>query len=157
MTDRKRHKVFNRDELNEFAKAIYTVNRHAKTAPDPKFLYTLKKSALEKLILTGNAKKTGLHFSRKHTKSQQQSSVLVECGDYSFHIPPTKEDMVNLPHLGDLDDGFHNEKTYYALSRAKRLLSGYTGIQEPQNTKMDPYAPFTGRMSVNQPSYRDKR
>lgn len=32
------------------AKAIYTVNRHAKTAPNPKFLYLLKKRAVAKTI-----------------------------------------------------------------------------------------------------------
>lgn len=157
MKNIRRQKPFNQEELNEFAQAIYTVNRHAKTAPDPKFLYSLKKTALEKLVLTGNAKKKGLHFSRNHKKSQQQSSVLIECGNYSFHIPPTKEDIVELPHLGDLDNEFHNEKIYYPLSKAKKLLSEYTGIKEPQAQKVDPYAPFTGRMNPNQPTYQGKR
>lgn len=39
------------------AKAIYTVNRHAKTAPNPKFLYLLKKRALQKLLQEGKGKK----------------------------------------------------------------------------------------------------
>lgn len=41
----------------QLATAIYTVNRHAKTAPDNKPLYELKRLALEKMILDSRAKK----------------------------------------------------------------------------------------------------
>ncbi|HZH59402.1 MAG TPA: YkyB family protein, partial [Metabacillus sp.] len=32
--------------IDNLTRAIYVVNRHAKTAPNPKFLYALKKKAL---------------------------------------------------------------------------------------------------------------
>lgn len=48
-----------KDEIRQIAIAIYTVNRHAKTAPDNKNLYHLKKVALEKLLQKGYAKKLG--------------------------------------------------------------------------------------------------
>lgn len=35
--------------VENLSKAVYTVNRHAKTAPNPKYLYLLKKRALQKL------------------------------------------------------------------------------------------------------------
>ena len=66
--------------VDNIAKAIFTVNRHAKTALNPSFLYLLKKKAIEKLLEEGKAKKVGLHFSRNPKYSQQQSDVLVAVG-----------------------------------------------------------------------------
>lgn len=88
--------------IDNLAKAIFTVNRHAKTALNPAFLYLLKKKAIEKLISEGKAKKVGLHFSPNPKNSRQQSDVLVSVGDYYFHIPPAKEDFANLPLLQPL-------------------------------------------------------
>ncbi|GIN19121.1 YkyB family protein [Siminovitchia fordii] len=118
--------------IENLSQAIFTVNRHAKTAINPKFLYNLKKQALEKMIREGKASKTGLHFSRNPKFSQQQSDVLVKCGDYTFHIPPTKEDFEQLPHLGHLDQHSRNPKTRMSLSKAKQLLQDYTGLKEPR-------------------------
>lgn len=123
--------------INNLSQAIFAVNRHAKTALDPKFLYGLKKAALKKMIIEKKATKTGLHFSRNPKLSQQQSDVIVECGDYTFHIPPTKEDFTNLPHLGHLDTQFRNPKTRMSLNMAKRLLQEYTGMEE-NKTKLAP-------------------
>lgn len=50
--------------VENLSKAVYTVNRHAKTAPNPKYLYLLKKRALQKLVKEGKGKKIGLHFSK---------------------------------------------------------------------------------------------
>lgn len=116
--------------VKNLSQAIFTVNRHAKTALDPKFLYRLKKAALNKMIRERKAFKKGLHFSRNPRFSQQQSDVLVECGDYRFHIPPTKEDFRLLPHLGHLDQHSRNPKTHMSLNYAKQLLQQYTGIKE---------------------------
>ncbi|TYR79858.1 hypothetical protein FZC66_11995 [Priestia megaterium] len=126
--------------VTEVAQAIFTVNRHAKAAPDPKQLYTLKKIALEQLILEGKAKKEGLHFSPNPGKSQQKSDVLVSVGDYFFHMPPKKEDFKELPHLGHLNHQYRNPKTTMSLSHAKRLLSKYTGhfIQSTPNPVTTP-------------------
>jgi hypothetical protein len=116
--------------IDNLAKAIFTVNRHAKTALNPAFLYLLKKKAIEKLISEGKAKKVGLHFSPNPKNSRQQSDVLVSVGDYYFHIPPAKEDFANLPHLGALNDSYRNPVTKMPLSQAKALLQTYTGITE---------------------------
>ncbi|CAH2716519.1 hypothetical protein BACCIP111895_03706 [Neobacillus rhizosphaerae] len=112
------------------AQAVFIVNRHAKTATNPKFLYKLKQESLKKLILEGKAKKVGLHFSENPRNSQQQSDVLVECGRYTFHIPPTKTDFHDLPHLGKLDGLVRNPKAALSLNTAKALLQSYTGLAE---------------------------
>lgn len=123
--------------ISNLSQAIFTVNRHAKTAPNPKQLYTLKHEALKKMLVEGKAKKVGLHFSQNPRNSQQRSDVLVVCDQYSFHIPPTKTDFASLPHLGKLDDHIRNPKSSLSLNQAKKLLQSYTGIseQEPPLTK----------------------
>ncbi len=116
--------------IENLSQAIFIVNRHAKTAPNPKYLYRLKHEALKKMLLEGKAKKVGLHFSANPKLSQQQSDVLVVCGDYSFHLPPSKEDFSTLPHLGKLSDLVKNPKTRLPLTVAKALLQTYTGFRE---------------------------
>ncbi|ALC80881.1 MULTISPECIES: YkyB family protein [Bacillus] len=116
--------------VENLSKAIYIVNRHAKTAPNPKFLYFLKKRALQKLVKEGKCKKLGLHFSRNPKYSQQQSDVLIALGDYYFHMPPTKEDFEKLPHLGTLNESYRNPKAHMPLIQAKNLLQDYVGIKD---------------------------
>ncbi|WP_044337576.1 YkyB family protein [Rossellomorea aquimaris] len=116
------------------SQAIFTVNRHAKTAGNPKYLYSLKKRALMKMIREGKAKKVGLHFSNNPKNSQQQSDVLIDCGDYTFHIPPSKEDFKALPHLGSLNQSLRNPRCKMGLQQAKGILEQYTGMSE-QNEK----------------------
>lgn len=116
--------------IENLSQAIFIVNRHAKTAPNPKFLYKLKHDALQKLLKEGKAKKVGLHFSNNPKFSQQQSDVLVTCGKYSFHLPPSKNDFTTLPHLGKLQENVRNPRAYISLSEAKKLLSLYTGLKE---------------------------
>ena len=125
--------------VENLARAIFIVNRHAKTATNPKFLYLLKRKALEKLLVEGYAKKEGLHFSRNPKNSRQQSDVLVSAGDYFFHMPPSKEDFAELPHLGTLNQSYRNPKTYLSLLQAKNLLQRYVGIKEEssQNRKLE--------------------
>jgi hypothetical protein len=120
--------------IENLSQAIFIVNRHAKTAPNPKYLYKLKYSALHKLIKEGKAKKVGLHFSNNPKYSQQQSDVLISCGKYTFHLPPSKNDFAELPHLGKLDSHVRNPKTTLSLTQAKRILSTYTGIMEEDQT-----------------------
>jgi hypothetical protein len=120
--------------VENLSQAIFTVNRHAKTAPDPKFLYKLKHDALQKLIKEGKASKVGLHYSGNPKNSQQQSDVLVKCGNYSFHLPPSKEDFSHLPHLGKLDSYVRNPKASLSLNTAKKLLMTYTGLKEYNST-----------------------
>ncbi len=54
-----RPRLFERADstIENLSKAVYTVNRHAKTAPNPKYLYLLKKRALQKLVKEGKGKK----------------------------------------------------------------------------------------------------
>lgn len=118
--------------IENLSQAIFIVNRHAKTAPDPKFLYRLKHDALQKLLKEGKAKKIGLHFSNNPRFSQQQSDVLVKCGKYSFHLPPSKSDFKQLPHLGKLDHNVRNPKAHISLGEAKKLLTAYTGVKQEQ-------------------------
>ena len=116
--------------VENLSKAVYTVNRHAKTAPNPKYLYLLKKRALQKLVKEGKGKKIGLHFSKNPRFSQQQSDVLISIGDYYFHMPPTKEDFEHLPHLGTLNQSYRNPKAQMSLTKAKHLLQEYVGMKE---------------------------
>ncbi len=116
--------------IENLAQAVFIVNRHAKTATNPKYLYRLKQEALKKLIDEGKAKKVGLHFSENPRNSQQQSDVLVECGRYTFHIPPARTDFHELPHLGKLNGHVRNPKAPLSLNAAKALLQTYTGINE---------------------------
>lgn len=116
--------------VENLSQAIFIVNRHAKTALNPRFLYKLKHESLKKLIEEGKAKKVGLHFSEHPKNSRQQSDVLVQCGRYTFHIPPTKEDFYALPHLGKLDSHVRNPKASLSLHTAKSILQTYTGISE---------------------------
>ncbi|WP_102347114.1 YkyB family protein [Bacillus sp. Marseille-P3661] len=117
--------------IEELSRALFIVNKHAKAAPNPKFLYFLKKKALEKLIKEGKAKKVGLHFSNNPKNSQQRSDLLVSVGEYYFHIPPTKDDFEKLPHLGKLNNSYRNPKTQLSLTTAKMILQDYTGIANP--------------------------
>ncbi len=89
------------------------------------------------MIQEGKAKKIGLHFSRNPRFSQQQSDVIVQSGEYTFHIPPNKEDFQTLPHLGKLSDQVRNPKSKMSLKEAKDTLQRYTGLKElkdPYNT-----------------------
>lgn len=123
--------------IENLSQAIFIVNRHAKTATNPKFLYKLKQETLKKLIEEGKAKKLGLHFSQNPRNSMQQSDVLVECGRYTFHIPPTKTDFLDLPHFGKLDERVRNPKATLSLNSAKALLQSYTGIRELDHPPSD--------------------
>lgn len=148
-TNDKKHK---KEHLLDFSvenlsKAIFVINKHAKTATNPKFLYELKKKSLEKLMKQGKAKKMGLHFSKNPKLSKQTSTVLISCGEYLFHLPPTKDDFQTLPHLGDLDEQQRNPKTYFSFKQAKTLLIAYTGMKEPQPT--NPYASPTAKKLIS--------
>ncbi|MHA6258526.1 YkyB family protein [Sporosarcina sp. CAU 1771] len=109
----------------EIAIAIYTVNRHAKTAPDNKQLYVLKKMAIDKLLVTGKAEKIGLHFVENPKFSKQHSTTLIRCGEFLFHTIPEKEDFKTLPHLGHQDQTARNPQERMGLKSAKDLLEKY--------------------------------
>lgn len=116
---------------NDIAQAIFVINRHAKTALDPKSLYTLKKQAIEQLLKTNDAKKIGLQYSKRPKLSCQHSTVLVKVGHYYFHIPPTKQDFKTFEHLGELDQNYRNPHVKMSLNQAKRIITTYLGIKTP--------------------------
>ncbi|WP_246001172.1 YkyB family protein [Oceanobacillus piezotolerans] len=115
--------------LSDLAIALYTVNRHAKTAPEPQHLYYIKKEAINQLLKERKAKKIGLHFSDHPKFSNQHSTLLVKVDDYYFHIPPSKDDFKELEHLGSLDQNYRNPQTKMSLSKAKRIIYNYIGYQ----------------------------
>lgn len=115
-------------EIEEIAKAIFVINRHAKTALKPDELYSMKKQAIEKLLTEKQAKKIGLHFSRQPKFSKQHSTLLVQVDNYFFHIPPKKQDFKNEKHLGDLDQNYRNPKTVMSLKHAKQIICNFLDI-----------------------------
>jgi len=131
MTDK--HSCRNEQELSQ---AIFIINKHAKAAPMPKVLYDLKKSAIQKMLKEGKAKKIGLHFSNNPKNVKQQSDVIVQCGEYFFHLPPSKEDIKSLPHLGSRDTNKRNPKTQMSLSKAKAIIYSYIGAQPNNNNNL---------------------
>ncbi|MEC5426033.1 YkyB family protein [Virgibacillus sp. C22-A2] len=112
-------------QLADIAKALYTVNRHAKTAPEPQHLYFIKKEAINRLLSEKRAEKIGLHFSEHPKFSNQHSTLLVKVDAYYFHIPPTKQDFKELEHLGSLDQNYRNPQAKMALSQAKNVIYRY--------------------------------
>ena len=120
--------------LSEIAKAIFTINRHAKTASEPQHLYQIKKEAIDRLLSENRAKKIGLHFSNHPKFSNQHSTILISVGDYYFHILPEKQDFEELDHLGALDENYRNPRTKMSLSHAKKIIYQYIGWR-PTKTK----------------------
>ncbi|HLS61015.1 MAG TPA: YkyB family protein [Virgibacillus sp.] len=121
--------------LQDIAKAIFTINRHAKTAPEPQHLYHIKKESINKLLTEGRAEKLGLHFSDHPKFSNQHSTVLVSVDDYYFHILPEKEDFEKFEHLGSLDQNYRNPRTKMSLSQAKRIIYEYIDWQPKKKLK----------------------
>ncbi|MGM8366247.1 YkyB family protein [Virgibacillus sp. W0181] len=111
--------------LNELARALYTINRHAKTAPEPQHLYFIKKEAISRLLKEKRAEKIGLHFSNRPKFSNQHSTLLVKVDQYYFHIPPAKDDFKKLTHLGSLNQNYRNPQTKMPLSHAKKVIYNY--------------------------------
>jgi|SRR5690625_94923 len=125
-------------QLSEIAKALFTINRHAKTAPEPQHLYHIKKEAIDRLLAENRAKKVGLHFSNHPKLSNQHSTILISVGDYYFHILPEKQDFEQLDHLGALDEDYRNPRTKMSLSHAKKIIYQYIDWQpkrKPQTTQ----------------------
>lgn len=126
--------------LDEIAKAIFTINRHAKTAPEPQHLYHIKKEAIKRLLKNNDAKKVGLHFSDHPKYSNQYSTLLVKVGDYFFHVPPNKQDFKELEHLGSLDQSYRNPPTKMGLSFAKKVIYRYIDWKSPKKKPAKRYS-----------------
>ncbi|MCA1023462.1 YkyB family protein [Halobacillus litoralis] len=126
----------NRKQLSdrEIAESLFIVNRHAKTAPEPKHLYDIKKHTIDLLLKEKRARKVGLHYSDHPRLSQQHSTLLIEIGGYYFHVPAAKDDFQHLEHLGRVDQSYRNPKPKLSLSRAKRTLYQYLNWKQPEKT-----------------------
>lgn len=133
--------------LDELAQALYTINRHAKTAPEPKHLYFIKKEAIHKLLKENRATKVGLHFSDHPKFSNQHSTLLVKVDEFYFHVPPSKEDFKELKHLGSLDQNYRNPKSRMSLSQAKRIVYQYI------DWKPEPKKQFKQKRYTSSPYY----
>lgn len=133
--ERRRPILNNHQSIRQLTIAIYTVNRHAKTAPNNKELYELKKKALDKLISSGDATKIGLHFVENPKFSKQHSTTLVSCCDFLFHMIPEKEDFKSLPHLGQQDQASRNPQERMSLRVAKELLANFIGVPPKTSPK----------------------
>ena len=110
------------ENVRQLAIAIYTVNRHAKTATNNRELYSLKNRAIQQLLQSGDAKKIGLHFVDNPQLSQQSSTVLVKCSDFLFHTLPEKGDFTSLPHLGTQDQTFRNPQERMNLESSEGII-----------------------------------
>lgn len=126
----RRYKVNKEEKIRQLAIAVYTVNRHAKTATNNRDLYALKNKTIERLLTVGDAHKIGLHFIDNPQLSQQSSTVLVKCSDFLFHTLPEKQDFTSLPHLGNQDQNFRNPQERMNLKVAKELLAEYIGEEK---------------------------
>jgi len=122
--------------LKLISQAIYTINRHAKTAPEPQHLYFLKNEAIKKLLAENRAKKIGLHYSKRPKLSHQHSILLVQVGEYYFHILPTRDDFKDLPHLGTIDNAHQNPHVQMSLNEAKKIIYPYINYKTDNQPKM---------------------
>ncbi|MCP3026294.1 YkyB family protein [Halobacillus sp. A5] len=145
----------------ELAESLFIINRHAKTAPQPKHLYEIKKQAIAKLLKENKARKVGLHFSEHPKYSKQHSTLLIEVGGYYFHIPAEKKDFDQLRHLGSVDQSYRNPKPKLSLSKAKRILYDYLGWKpdqaKPASTSYQSPPSFLGRQNITPWNQRHKR
>lgn len=113
--------------IENLAKALFVVNRHAKTSPQPQKLYQLKTNVIHKLISEGKAEKVGLQHSPNPSKFHQQTcNTLVKIAEYGFHILSTREDLLELPHLGEWNEDFRNPTDSFPLRSAVQLLEQYS-------------------------------
>jgi hypothetical protein len=139
------------ESVRQLAIAIYTVNRHAKTATNNRDLYSLKNKAIQQLLQSGDAKKIGLHFVDNPQLSQQSSTVLVKCSDFLFHTLPEKGDFTSLPHLGSQDQTFRNPQERMNLKAARDLLIDFVGEQKSSTeSKKKPSIPKRPKVSNTQ-------
>ncbi|MFQ3546088.1 YkyB family protein [Halobacillus rhizosphaerae] len=146
----------------ELAESLFIVNRHAKTAPEPKHLYEIKKFTIEKLLDEERAQKIGLHFSDHPKLSKQHSTLLIEIAGYYFHIPANKSDFEELKHLGKVDHSYRNPKPKLSLSKAKRTLYRYLNWEKPKDYSPRTFATPTqptmlGQRSISPWNQRRKR
>ncbi|GAA5417241.1 hypothetical protein Pryu01_02304 [Paraliobacillus ryukyuensis] len=147
-------------DIERIAKALFVINRHAKTALNPRDLYHLKKQTIEKLLENNDAQKIGLHYSDRPKLSHQHSTLLVKVGSYYFHILPNKQDFKEVKHLGNIDKNYRNPKTKMSLSQAKKVICSYLKINLPKEkrTYSSYYTPSSlGKWKPSNQNYKRRK
>lgn len=122
--------------IKDIAEALFTINRHAKTAPEPQHLYYIKREAIHKLLKENRAKKIGLHFSDHPKFSNQHSTLLISVDNYYFHILPEKKDFEDFEHLGALDQNYRNPRPKVSLSQARKVIYRYINWRPEKKRKV---------------------
>ncbi|MBU9720029.1 MULTISPECIES: YkyB family protein [Bacillaceae] len=123
----------NSADLTSIQIALYTINKHAKTALNSSELYYLKKKAIKKLLQEHLAKKVSIEFSLNPGKGLQSSVVLVRVGtenskyQFYFHTAVEKGDFDKLKHSGQRDDSLRNPRVHMNLESAKNIIYRYLG------------------------------
>jgi hypothetical protein len=123
-------------DIELIAQAIYSVNRHVKTATDKRELYDLKSKALTKLIKIGHAQKIWLEYSTQSKNAKQNTVVLVKVGiktkgkPHYFHMLPEKEDFLSLKHkqIVGVQELLRNPKSSLSLKMAKEILVKFIDV-----------------------------
>ncbi|WNF35077.1 YkyB family protein [Bacillaceae bacterium IKA-2] len=123
------------NEMESIKHALYSVNRHVKTAIDKRELYDLKSKTLQKLLKVGHAEKMWLEYSSNPGKSKQSTVVLLKVGTktkgepHFFHMLPEKDDYSSLKHKGVVStQDLHNPKSNMSLKIAKEILLKFIGV-----------------------------
>lgn len=122
-------------DMESIKHALYSVNRHVKTATDKRELYDLKNKTLQKLIKVGHAEKMWHEYSNNPGKSKQSTVVLVKVGSktqgelHYFHMLPEKDDYESLKHKGVVStQDLRNPKSNMSLTIAKKILQKFIGV-----------------------------
>ncbi|MFA9560137.1 YkyB family protein [Evansella sp. AB-rgal1] len=151
-------------DLKQIQYALYTINRHAKTALNPSELYHLKKTTLKRLLAEKRAEKVNLQYSINPRNGLQSSVVLVKVGTtdnelkFYFHMLAEKGDFdLNLKHIGKIDNNINNPKVHMGLETAKSILYRYIKEKPLGSTKKHTRAKVKHLDNVFVSSYLDGR
>ncbi|MBU9713029.1 YkyB family protein [Evansella tamaricis] len=126
-------------DLTSIQVALYTINRHAKTALDSSELYYLKRKSLKKLETQNLAEKVCREYSTNPSKGLQSSVVLVKVGtpeseyQFYFHTIAEKGDS-QLKHTGKINNDLKNPRIHMRLDAAKTILYNFLG-ESPQKKR----------------------
>jgi hypothetical protein len=108
--------------------AIYIINRAAKMSRRSKTLYTLKRSALLKLLRENSAYVVGLHYYSSQRCSTPRYYLLICSHNYFFHLVPKHNDLSTHPTVTAIK--YHrNPLVTMPLDNAIKIVSTYINKQ----------------------------
>lgn len=139
--------------------ALYVINKSAKRIRDSKKdnydlgqydsvkrsklkeqeLYNLKEKVLSKMLAENRAEIIGIHKQIVTNKSEyewENHLLLINVGEYSFHLPVKMKDIKKHPFLGEIDiiTAEKDKKTKLTFTEAVKLLGKY--IDTPTSEEM---------------------